>query len=1356
MRSIRNWTSSRAHRQAAGPGRHTVVGRPHRGQAAYTLIEALVSVAITSIVVVGLLGGVMTALKSSALQRRAATSEVVLSNFSEAFTDVPYVACATNQDYNDAVDAVATPDGFEVAVTNVLYWNQGSKNPATFAENCANADADTGLQKIEYSVTADTDDGPEVRKHSILKRFNGTLSDLYEQVPAGAVRCNVTADRDTFLDKADTGANHGREVSMDVAGIAGSERQGLVHFDLDPENAKCDNGDGIPVGMSVRSVEMRLYTWQVTGSPDCALACKHTLQRVTEDWGEDTATWATPPAVDKTSAGTVPFKHGTGSGDYSPRHQVITDGNLLSQVSLYYQVPLVNFGWSIQQDCGPSKADCEASAPGFRMRTREWPTASQRPTLSIVFQPNNDSGMQLQNVRYDTCASIKNGGIGGNRAIVSLGCAGRPDQLWIHTPGTAAGEGQFETETGRDCIQPVGTNTEIRGCDNRAIAQRWKIDGRAIRSQNDTNLCLAATSEHLGSNVGVEVCNDKPEQQWIFGPPPVSFPSSAIRLTALDASGRPTGSCADVDVSRGMTPYDRFDPYESRSAQTFPCLGPTRLAQQWNLAPDGRLVNRQFPAACLGYLRNAVAVEQCAEGSGQLWAIEGSQIRNIHDGRCVEWGDGRKILLLQPCNSNRPRQDWSVDPADSAALITPVQLRNNKNGDCLEPDGPVTDKRWMWTYECGGLDRPAQAFVHANTDELVSLANPAMCLTRTVDNQRAMRNCSPIDGNKSRAQQWKNTELSQLQSLETNECVQGNGNLQRLTLAGCATSVDNIDPGQQWSLEELGTTTSVLREMRNLDSGSCADLRINVNAIVWPCSGASRAIQGVLLAKVGNEYEVRSAANPGQCLDVQGGGAEDAAVRPINCNYGPFQRWTLSEDGQLKTSSPGGRCLQGGLDNAPLAMRTCNPDAGSNAAQRWEFEDATDTRELRQIRNVESGSCLDVLGTVTQGQAYTGVPCSGEDRPNQAFVQLNNGAFASAASDTNLCIDGGGGNGDVVLPWTCKNPAQNQGWKDEGSLFKHVSSGQCAEFNPGSSTASVQRCNTGSPYLAWAVEDVAGTPSSTLQFRNADNGCLDIEGATRAGYSDNDRLVVMPCLGSARTNQSFRLMSNGMIRSTGTPGQCLDAASSAREKRPVLYTCDTNKDDQRWKVEGGQLTNVTKAGVSRETCIQGGLDGVQATMQTCLTSSDQQWVMEAHGLNTRPDAVGRLRTTGDNLCLETEGLQGGQSLRMLGGPCVAADKPQQRFVRLNSGQFRPVANLGFCLNANGNGDGAIPNTIVCPIGSTNTALEWVIDSNGWLSSANSQLCIEAPGPGWFARQRGCAVGPIKANQQWVFEPEGGL
>ncbi|MBK6503928.1 MAG: ricin-type beta-trefoil lectin domain protein [Candidatus Microthrix sp.] len=160
---------------------------------------------------------------------------------------------------------------------------------------------------------------------------------------------------------------------------------------------------------------------------------------------------------------------------------------------------------------------------------------------------------------------------------------------------------------------------------------------------------------------------------------------------------------------------------------------------------------------------------------------------------------------MATCNSSQPGQAWSVDPADSPALVTPVQLRNNEHGDCLEPDGAVTEGRWMWTYECGGLDRPAQAFAHTNTDEMVSLANPAMCLTR--DGALMVRECASIYGAKDGRQLWKITELSQLQ-LSGSNCVRGNGNLQRLTLVGCATSVNNIDPAQQWSPEELGTTTS--------------------------------------------------------------------------------------------------------------------------------------------------------------------------------------------------------------------------------------------------------------------------------------------------------------------------------------------------------------------------------------------------------------------------------------------------------------------------------------------------------------------------------------------------------------------
>ncbi|WP_081582333.1 ricin-type beta-trefoil lectin domain protein [Candidatus Microthrix parvicella] len=595
MKLLRNWTSSRARRLAA-PGRRRPVGRSRRGQAAYTLIEALVSVAITSIVVVGLLGGVMTALKGSALQRRAATSEVVLRNFSEAFSDAPYVACGTGDEYLKAVKAAngideaddLDVDGSTIDITKVSFWNEGSTNPATFNDNCANAGDDTGIQKVEYSVSTANDAGQDVRKLSILKRFDGTLSDLYEQVPAGAVRCNVTADRDTFIDENEPGKNHGGEVSMDVAGTPGSQRQGLVHFDLRPDAAQCDDGKLVPVGMSVRSVEMRLYTWQVSGSPDCATACKHTLSRVTKGWDkddEDTMTWGSDLEVDP--GGAIPFKHGTGSGDLSPRHQIITDVNLLNQVSLYYQAPPENNrGWLIEQDCGASGADCESPAPGFRMRTREWPNASQRPTLSIVFQPNYDPGMQLQNVRYATCASIDNGGVDGRRDIVSIGCAGRPDQLWLHTPGSASGEGQFETITGLGCIQPNDSNSDssVQTCDNGRSNQRWEIAGRAIKNQGDPSRCLVATSQKLGSAVGVQACNGSTEQQWIFGPPVTSTSIQAVRLTALGSDGKPTGSCADVEVRRGNEPYDRFA-YEYRPSQTFPCLGPTRKAQQWDLGP---------------------------------------------------------------------------------------------------------------------------------------------------------------------------------------------------------------------------------------------------------------------------------------------------------------------------------------------------------------------------------------------------------------------------------------------------------------------------------------------------------------------------------------------------------------------------------------------------------------------------------------------------------------------------------------------------------------------------------------------------------------------------------------------------
>ena len=232
-------------------------------------------------------------------------------------------------------------------------------------------------------------------------------------------------------------------------------------------------------------------------------------------------------------------------------------------------------------------------------------------------------------------------------------------------------------------------------------------------------------------------------------------------------------------------------------------------------------------------------------------------------------------------------------------------------------------------------------------------------------------------------------------------------------------------------------------------------------------------------------------------------------------------------------------------------------------------------------------------------------------------------------------------------------------------------------------------------------------------------------------------------------------MSNGLIRSTGTPNKCLDAASSAAN-RPVLWDCDVAKNDQNWKIDAGRIMNVTTGGAQRR-CVQGGPDGQPATMVSCSNAADQQWVSEGH---VRAGAVGRLRTPGTNLCLETNAVQATTPLSVRGYSCAPSGRPQQRFVRLNGGQYRPVGNLGFCLDANGTADGTIPRTNPCtsPPGAVQ---QWVIDPvKGWLSSPSGSLCVEASGSGTLLRLRPCAIdgagNPTNANQQWAFVPEAGL
>lgn len=1359
--------------------------RRRRGEAGETLIETLVSVTLTGLLVVAVLGGLFAAVRASVVQREAATAEVVVRNFAEALNDMAYAPCATTASYQFP-PAFQEVDGFTVDVDDVERWVQDS-NPTTFEPMPVLCDtdpdaADTGLQKVSYTVTA-TSTG-KTRTHSLLKSISDTDEDLDDPLPAGAVRCNVVASRDTFIDEAAPGTSAGSAVSMDVAGESGAQRRSLLQFDLRPDAGLCGSGKTVPSGMKVVSASLRIYTWNVSGSPDCATECKHGLRRLTGDWTEAGATWANRP----TGHGDLSarFKHGTGTGDLNARYQTIASAGLRDDVATFYLSNDKNFGWAIEQDCGTSGLDCTAPAPGFQVRTREWRDPRQQPTLSVVFAPDDvdTAGGHLRNIAYGTCASIRDGNYGNNSAIVANPCAGRRNQLWNHPPaGSGAPSEQLRIAASKACMEAgnpgnAGAKVFVWTCNN-ATHQKWEKVGTAVRYKANPLLCMAVATPKAGAAVVIQPCDGSAAQQWLFEAPPPSIPEPNIRLTSLRPGADPTAGpdCADVDV-----PMSASAPNGSaRWAQTFPCMGESYSSQAWNLLKDGRLVNRRNSEYCLASNpvggKPIVATVPCTQAQAQLWEVDGTRFRNLDTDKCLTSNGGRQWLTLLPCGSGA-EQGWQLDPADAPASVSIMQIRNTRYDDCLDIGNNVANGADVSNWTCGSPDRAGQRFIKLSTNELVSYAQPNLCLTSGNAGARLKAStCFQINENNAVPanpnQQWLVTETNQLQRPSPVICAQANGNFGFATAVACATS-GAIDH-QQWNLEQVGTSSAPTRQLRNVQTGSCADVRPDTEVISWPCSGPDRAIQGVLLAMVGSQYEIRSGSNSTKCLEVQSSGNEGAAVRVSNCNFSNNQRW-VTADGQLKTVLAGGRCLQGSADMARLTLATCT----TSDLQKWTFTEQADERNFRQIRNTASQTCLDINGTPAQSAQFTGFPCNAEGRPNQLFVQLNNGAFASATNNANLCIDSSGNVGNPVLLWGCKSPVDSHHWATDDGYFKQVKFGRCAEFIPGTAGATMQTCTplATRPYQQWVIEAPDTVAASLpVQFRSVTSTpnraatCLDVSGKTRPTLVNNDPLLSFPCLGTLRTNQSFNLMSNGQIRSTTSPGMCFDAASTAggtRGNKLVLYGCKDSAD-QYWRIDGGRIMNVTKTGMERR-CLQVGADGTAAALELCSSNPDQQWVQEPIGATVRTGAVGRIRQTTGDLCLETVFRQQDAPLGTWGWSCDNNRPDQQRFVRLNSGQYRPVANLGFCLDSHVVATQAEPNpqTVGCvsqdlpqqPRMPDPAGQRWTLEVvTGWLRAANSPLCVGSADYEGPLRLRTCAAAGATATdptQRWTFTPEAGL
>jgi type II secretory pathway pseudopilin PulG len=152
--------------------------RPHDGAASderpsprgsargFTLIEAVVTIALTGLVIAGLVASVRTLILSSSISYKAAEVETVVINAADRVGRAPQLC-----DYEAYVDAAALANGWDTATTSStterLIANTG--NPATDWEPQP-CPADVGPFEVQrITITVTTPDGSITRTAPVVK-----------------------------------------------------------------------------------------------------------------------------------------------------------------------------------------------------------------------------------------------------------------------------------------------------------------------------------------------------------------------------------------------------------------------------------------------------------------------------------------------------------------------------------------------------------------------------------------------------------------------------------------------------------------------------------------------------------------------------------------------------------------------------------------------------------------------------------------------------------------------------------------------------------------------------------------------------------------------------------------------------------------------------------------------------------------------------------------------------------------------------------------------------------------------------------------------------------------------------------
>jgi hypothetical protein len=174
-------------------------------------------------------------------------------------------------------------------------------------------------------------------------------------LPVTLTTTSSTSVADTGTNQASPGTNTGTTTTMLVASASSANRRSFVRFDL----------SSIPSTARVQSA-----TLQLTMSTAPTATRTYEVDKVNAAWAESTLTWTNMPTA---AAATATVASGTTSG-------VNLTWNVTADAKTFVANSSTNFGWQIKDT-----TESSATARTATFRTREWTTATQRPTLTVIY-----------------------------------------------------------------------------------------------------------------------------------------------------------------------------------------------------------------------------------------------------------------------------------------------------------------------------------------------------------------------------------------------------------------------------------------------------------------------------------------------------------------------------------------------------------------------------------------------------------------------------------------------------------------------------------------------------------------------------------------------------------------------------------------------------------------------------------------------------------------------------------------------------------------------------------------------------------------------------------------------------------